>query len=160
MDFQKFLDNAVAAGRAESLKSSPQMTVGEAIATLENSKLTYESDGEERDKHVYFDFEYLFPTGLDSWRGSYAELAITFDWSDRYAYNDENKPKAPTGKEFLTWLKKTVGKTYTGYKGGDFTMGKNTPLWVANYGNSGDTGLVAIEVDDFGITLRTWKCEL
>lgn len=156
MDLQTLLDNTMKAARSDTLKSSPQMTLGEAIAVLENSKLTYESDGKVKEKTVYFDFEYLFPTGLDSWRGSYAELAIEFDWADR----SDNDKQPPTGKEFLKWLKEAVGKTYTGYKGGDFTMGKTTPLWVANYGNSGETGLVAIDVKDYGITLRTWKCEL
>jgi len=29
-------------------------------------------------QRVVFDFEYAAPTGLDSWRGVYAELALTF----------------------------------------------------------------------------------
>lgn len=155
MDLQTLLNNSMAASRSETLKGSPQMTLGEAIAVLENATLTYESDGKETDKHVYFEFEYIFPTGLDSWRGSYAELAINFDWADR---SDQDK-NPPTGKEFLGWLKEAVGKTYEGYKGGDFTMGKTTPLWIANYSNSGETGLVAIKVGDYDIKLQTWNCE-
>lgn len=157
MDFQKMLDNAMKASRLDSMATSAQMTVGEAIAVLENSQLTYESDGKENDKYVSFQFEYVYPTGLDSWRGSYAELAINFDWADRIS---PKQSEQPTAKEFLGWLKECIGKTYTGYKGGDYVMGKNTPLWVANYGNSGETGLIGIDVDDFGVTLYTWKCGL
>jgi len=33
-------------------------------------------------QRVVFDFEYAAPTGLDSWRGVYAELALTFGFTD------------------------------------------------------------------------------
>lgn len=150
MDLQTLLNNAVKAERAERLKSSPQLTLGEVIAVLESSELEYENHkGTIEPKHVRFDFEYIFPTGLDSWRGSYDELAITF--------SIEGKP--PTGKEFLDWLKESVGKSYEGWKGGEYTMGKSTPLWVANSGNSGQTALVRVDVDDFGIKLNTLDIE-
>lgn len=32
-------------------------------------------------------------------------------------------------------------KEFTGWKGGEFTMDESTPVWVANAGNSGNTGL-------------------
>lgn len=33
-------------------------------------------------------------------------------------------------------LEKINGQTVTGYKGGDYCMDRNAPLWVANYGAS------------------------
>jgi hypothetical protein len=150
MDLQTLLDNAVVASRAEELKSSPIMTLGEAIAILESSELTYASyEKKLTDKMVQFDFGYMHPDGVDSWRGIYAELAI--------GYSEESG--GVTAKDFLKQLKDAVGATFTGYKGGDFMMGKATPLHVDNYGHCSSTALVGISVDDYGVTLRTWKLE-
>lgn len=30
-----------------------------------------------------------------------------------------------------------IGNTYEGYKGGEYTMTENTPVWLAEYGRSG-----------------------
>ena len=30
-----------------------------------------------------------------------------------------------------------IGETYRGYKGGDFYMDENTPIWIANWGDGG-----------------------
>jgi len=137
--------------RSDSLKNSPQLLLGEMIAKLEAMPLKKES-GE--DKTVRFSFEYLFPTGLTSWRGSYDELSLEFTSSD---FNDKEKP--PTAEAFLKMLKEALGKTYTGYKGGDFVMGKSTPIWVANYGNSGNTGVVGLRDDGYEIIIETAEVE-
>lgn len=148
MDIQEMLSNAVAAKRQEELKNSPQMLLGELIAKLEGIKPKEKEDDEE--KQVYFDFEYLHPTKPMSFRGIYSELALGFtshDFPDR-------KSKPPTLTEFIGWLKEAVGKTYEGYKGGDFVMGKQTPIWVANYGNSGHTAVVGV-IDSYNVILIT-----
>jgi hypothetical protein len=36
------------------------------------------------------------------------------------------------------------GKTFTGYKGGDYHMDRSTPVWVANHNESGSTAIVDI----------------
>jgi hypothetical protein len=57
----------------------------------------------------------------DSWRGVYAFLAFA--------------PKnGTTVAEMLAHAKSAVGSTYTGYKGGDFTMTRETPCHIAAYG--------------------------
>lgn len=140
MDIQKILTDACTARRAEALKTSPQLTLGEIILKLEAIK--------DQEKDVLFEFCQLRPTVLDSWRGSYAELAFGFD--EKYPY--------PKVKEVLQWCKDAVGKTFQGYKGGDFTMGKATPVWVANYGNSGDTGVLEIFDDEYSVYIQTGKC--
>jgi hypothetical protein len=40
-------------------------------------------------------------------------------------------------KEFMAVLKAQIGKTYYGYKGGEFTMAGHTQLFIANYGSCG-----------------------
>ena len=65
--------------------------------------------------------------------------------------------------DFLKMLKSTVGKTMTGYKGGDFLMGETTPVWVANYGKvSGfrkyefkDTAVVDVIEQESAVIIKT-----
>ena len=141
MDLQKMLDNAVNAGRQERLKTSSQLILGELIAKLEAL--------EDRTQTVSFAFENAVPTHLSSWRGSYNELALNFSF-------EEN---APTVEDLIKRLKQAVGATYQGYKGGEFLMGKTTPVWVANYGNSGNTGITdVIQTEDDEVILKTEYC--
>lgn len=150
MDLQTMLDNAVEHQRAEEMKTSAQLTLGELILKLESLSPIYKyENGEETEKEVKFDFEYLHPNGLSSWRGSYSELAINFS----------SDGKNSTLKEFITELKGAIGKTYQGYKGGDFLMGKTTPIWVANYGNSGETAVVDVEDRKYYVILKTAYCK-
>jgi hypothetical protein len=39
-----------------------------------------------------------------------------------------------------------IGEVFEGYKGGDFQMGRNTPVWLASYGCSGEK-IMAIRDD-------------
>ena len=147
MDLQTYLDNAVKADRQKTLSASDQLTLGEMILKLEpivkNQKPIIEKY--EHEATVRYDFEYLFPTDIDSWRGIYAELALNFT-----SKGEEMKVSA-----FLKMLKDTVGKTFTGYKGGDFRMNKHTPIWVANYGNSGNTAVIDIVDNEYNVILIT-----
>lgn len=153
MDLQTILDNAVEAERAKRMKNSEQLTLGELVLKLE---LTDQS------LPVVFDDGKYKPTGLNSWRGSYRELALQYEDGGGTCYeqpkadceidefgdhdykckcggsneHDTALPDNPTVKDLLKVLKLSLGKYYVGYKGGDFTMGKTTPLWVANHGSS------------------------
>jgi hypothetical protein len=63
------------------------------------------------------------PTSLHSYRGYYTDLAIG------------GRQEPTTVEEFQKALQKAVGKTYLGYKGGQFRMTKTTPLWFSAYGD-------------------------
>jgi hypothetical protein len=119
MDIQTMLNNAVKAQRNEELKNSPQLLLGEMILKLEAVK--------DQSKPLFIDLMDKRPTDIGSWRGSYCELSIGTEGGDK-----EN----PTVRDWIKRLKQTIGKTFTGYKGGDFLMGKNTPVWLAEYGES------------------------
>jgi len=134
MDLQEIVNNKLKADRAESMKTSEQLTLGELI-------LLFESLPNKEDP-VNFDFGNFYPTYLHSWRGSYAELAFGFE--------DEQGKDNPPVEEILKQLKSALGKTFEGYKGGDFTMGKTTPIWVANYGKSNCTAVVGVRRLDYG----------
>jgi hypothetical protein len=152
IDLQTYLDNAVKASRAKTLAQSDQMTLGEMILKMEaiikahaakDTKPEYEAT-------VRYDFEYYYPSSIDSWRGSYAELALNIDHHDKQGHDKEL-----SAVEFYELLSGAVGKTYGGYKGGDFTMSRQTPVWVANYGNSGNTAVIDIVDANYSILIIT-----
>lgn len=62
-----------------------------------------------------------------SYRGYYCDLALESD----------EGVTVPVS-ELLATLKGCLGKVFGGYKGGDFPMHENTPVWVAGYGCCGD----------------------
>jgi hypothetical protein len=97
---------------------------------------------------VQYDFCYLRPTTLESYRGHYDHLAL--GWT----------PKSFGEQHFwvpilvlIAYLEEAIGKEYEGWKGGDYVMSRETPLWVANPGETGGTGIVAIEVMHDGKTV-------
>jgi hypothetical protein len=151
MDMQEYIDNACAAARQKTLADSDQLTLGEIILKLEpivkDQEIIISNDNQTEEALVVYDFEYLFPTMIDSWRGSYSELALNFS-----CYEDS---KPMTVSEFLELLKKTVGKEFTGYKGGEYIMSKHTPIWVAQCGNSGNTAVVEIVDNGYEVVLIT-----
>ena len=51
--------------------------------------------------------------------------------------------------------KEAIGKEFTGYKGDEFLMGKNTPVWVSNYGQCPNTAIVDIVDKDDYIMIKT-----
>ena len=62
---------------------------------------------------------------LDSYRGYYEDLAI------------EPSETGVNVVEFIKACEEADGETFTGYKGGDFTMDLDTPIFVAYYGSTG-----------------------
>jgi hypothetical protein len=121
------------------------VTLGGLIHALERRQ--FGEDGKPR--YVRFAFGGLVPTKLNSYRGYYSELALGFeDPSERHG-----EPNVP---ELLAMLKKAVGATYTGWKGGEYTMDTNTAIFVANSGDSTQCGITGIYANDgYQIVLLT-----
>ena len=150
---QTLLNNAVKAQRARELAESNQLTLGELILKVEAiANQVKERMGTADEPLVQYDFEYLYPTALNSWRGIYAELALNFVHQDY-----ENKNKQLNISQFLELLRGAVGKEYTGYKGGEFVMSRQTPIWVANYGNSGRTAVVDVKLDYWVVIITQYQ---
>jgi hypothetical protein len=76
------------------------------------------------------------PSQPHSYRGYYSDLAfepITID-----TLHD-----AVTAKDLHDLLTTTaLGKSFTGYKGGEFVMDKDTPLWRSEYGDASDLAII------------------
>jgi hypothetical protein len=112
-----------------------QMNLGELIDALKRK---------DRETSVYYDFVHFRPCGIHSYRGYYDQLAIGYDDS-----------KDTSVGELLDMLKDADGKTFTGYKGGDYVMSLSTPVWVANHNESGGTAIVDVIDQDWRILLVT-----
>lgn len=59
-----------------------------------------------------------------SYRGYYCDLA--FERGDKMTVEDA-----------LKTARGCMGEVFEGYKGGDFQMGRNTPVWLSSYGYCG-----------------------
>ncbi len=132
--------------RTQKLAQNDQMTLGALIVKLRGVP----KNTDYRDKReIVFDFEGMHPIQFSSWRGSYWELALNF------------RPKGDplTLKTFLTLCEETVGKTFCGYKGGHFFMDRDTPIWVANYGDCSETALVGVTYNAQQVVLLTGQRE-
>lgn len=107
------VDAAVAA-RAEAIG---QMTLGTFIAALEEMPhgaiINYHTGSH--------------PSEPLSYRGYYNHLAFGYDGSPD-----------TTVERVLAWARGAMGRTFEGYKGGDYVMHERTPVWSASYGTSMD----------------------
>ncbi len=80
---------------------------------------------------------------IGSYRGYYADLAL--------APSDVPMDAA----SLIDRLVIAVGETFIGYKGGEFTMGLDTPLWVAPYGDATGIAVVGVSVGGDVVTIHT-----
>lgn len=111
------------------------MQLGKLIAELEKCPL---------DWPVYFDFCQCVPTSLASYRRFYDHLAIGFETDGQM-----------TVEALLADLRRAIGGVFDGYKGGEYTMTENTPVWVANWGRYTQTAIVAVRRTSFCVLLET-----
>lgn len=92
---------------------------------------------------VRYDFGPFTPKGLDSYRGYYEQLAL--------GHGEEKI----TVSQLLALLRDAVGKTFTGWKGGDYDMGESTHMWVANRGECHSTAIVGIIDCEYQAVIET-----
>lgn len=106
--FQYLVDGLSNAWQKE--RSKTQMTLGKMILFLKNMPP-----------------EALIDTIINphSYRGYYEDLAF------------ERRDGKITALDALELCQSAMGKTFKGYKGGDFMMGESTPVWMAVRGKTG-----------------------
>ena len=97
--------------------------------------------------HVYFDFCQLVPRSFHSYRGYYEDLQL--DW------RVENSWETLECKDFLILCKEQLNSVHTGWKGGDFRMTENTPIWVGEVGKATHVMLTEILHDSYLVMLGT-----
>mgnify|MGYP001604274873 FL=1 len=133
VSLQSLISNQIKVDRAEAMKTSRQLTLIELILKLDSVV--------DKALPVVFDVEGLYPGTIDSWRGAYSELALAY----------ESGGERPTVSQLLRQCNAVNGRILQGYKGGDFLMGKTTPLWASNYGDStgfrgNSTAIIGLDV--------------
>jgi hypothetical protein len=121
MDIQAMVDGMYARWQRE--RAASQMTLGKMIEALAAM------DPEKKMSGLH---------APHSYRGYYRDLAFEASHTD------------DTAGTLLALCRSCMGETFEGYKGGDFDMGAQTPVWVANYG---DTGVKIVGFDDNGRVL-------
>ena len=89
---------------------------------------------------IRFDFGYFTPKGKHSYRGYYEDIAL--------GYTDETHDRL-TAKDLAAELTSYLGQTISGYKGGDYTVTRDTGMWVSA-DSSECTGTIITSVRDLG----------
>lgn len=118
VDIQAMIDGMAA--RAQTTRAQTQLTLGQLIAAL--SQLPADLlMANLRNPHSY--------------RGYYCDLAFERAEGTRLA------------GDLLAECRAAMGEVFEGYKGGDFVMGRNTPLWVSSYGTASGQRLMAVAPD-------------
>ncbi len=108
------------------------MNLGEFTEALE---------AQPQDNIISFGFGGLIPGTFHSYRGYYEELAIDF-------VCETNMGEQITVATLLSRCEEANGKVFTGYKGGDFRMDKNTSVYVSEYDSC--SGTMITEITDLG----------
>lgn len=127
------------------------ITLQELIEAIENCGIKKEIGDY---KNILFDFGTAIPTGLISWRGSYSELSLEYKLTNR---DDNSEPQCMHADKFLEMCKEAIGSRFEGYKGGEFTMNKDTLVYVDNYGAYTETIISGVKSDDYYIYIKTDK---
>lgn len=156
MDMQKFIDSMNE--QSMNQRSGYHLTYGELIKALKDAPADAIFD--ERVK------------GIGSWRGSYIEIALFTDdngyhaereefngdykseysdWKSKNVLSDEELPK--TAGALAALLDSLIGLDFVGYKGGNFKISVNKPLWLNRDSGSGES--VAILGIDTNLKLIT-----
>ena len=124
MDIQKMLN--VMSDSMRQTQKGYHMSLGDFIATLgaapEAKPVFLEGGGSVNRPHSY--------------RGYYSDLAL------------QPTEDAVTAGALLAECQAVLGKDLAGYKGGDFMMDEETPMWVSHYGTS--SGLALLGIIDAG----------
>ena len=126
------------------------MTLGELAGSLEyvnpNAKV-YTDFGARVESRIVGPFE--------SYRGYYEDLAI--------GYSGIGASLQASAGSLLRAAQKIMNggfsSTFTGYKGGEFAMNADTPIWISNYGEASGYALVDIVAEgmdgnEYAVLLR------
>jgi hypothetical protein len=140
MNFADALMAQVAIAKQEALAKTEILPLGELIARIEaqpqDQPIKVERQGKLHN-----------PGDVDSYRGYYSDLYIDFTSGEERTTGD-----------FLDNLVAAEGKSFEGYKGGDFTMDQFTPVWVDMYSCCDGTGAIGVESRDGVTVITTGDC--
>ena len=125
MDFIEALMAKIDADTDARCANRGQWTLGMLKVFLENAdgkKIMRLGDG--------------YPGDFHSYRGYYRFISL------------ETSPVEITVSAFLKVVTDAIGSVFEGYKGGDFLMTQNTPVWVSGWGFCSGNGIVGVDLVD------------
>ena len=131
IDFQKFVDTLGDLDR--QTRSQYHLTLDDMIVQLQEC---------EPNNLVVLDIGGTLGKER-SYRGYYSDLAFENDLS-----------RVKSAGDLLAQCQNALGQTYEGYKGGDYVMEADTPLWIAGYGIASGTAVIGMSFEPH-ITLTT-----
>lgn len=118
-----------------------RMTMDDLIEALESIP---------NDKQIVFDFCSVAPTTIDSSRGFYNNPAL--GWAPT---GHSGKHHPPSAEQLADHLRTAIGRTFEGWKGGDYVYTGTEPLWVDNSGDWNSTYITDIQTDGYYAVLIT-----
>ena len=136
--------------RENTFLKSNQASLGKFIADLKEAAKDADDDA-----HVRYDFGNMIPDHFDSYRGSYDELALGFVG---FGYQTDHEYNSVLLTAFIESAEECLSKTFTGYKGGEYRMAEDTPLWCSNYGESGHTYITGARLVESGFFVVIDTC--
>lgn len=131
-DIQTILNGFMSALRRE--RSVYHLTLGQLLDKLENmprKTIIKTTDGRSLGRP-------------QSYRGFYEDLAF-----------EPVQGSVQTAGDLATVCDLALGKSFHGYKGGDFVMDRDTPLWISNYGESSGEAIIGLGDDGILLTKNT-----
>jgi len=87
------------------------------------------------------------PGIFDSYRGYYDQIAVN------------RSTAVPDADIFYEQVVNAIGSTHTGWKGGEYKMTKETPIWVSKTGEASGVGIVGMEHNGTDAVLIVRKVE-
>ena len=132
---RRIIDAFIESGRQERMNY--HLTLGKLIDRLE---------AEDPDTIVRLSHG-GYPGTPNSYRGYYDDLA----------FEPSNEPI--TAIDFLGVCQTATKSVFVGYKGGNYQMGNDTPLWIAAFGICSQTAIVDALAVDGDLVLMTKQIE-
>ena len=127
--FQELLNRLAKAAKNDHLQDKPIITLGALRELLEAAP-------KEAQVKVQWCEELRGYGGLESYRGYYSDLSINIEGGTADV------------QQVLNDLNEADGDTFTGYKGGEYTMDANTLMWADFYSCCSNQGVTGIIVSD------------
>lgn len=125
-DFVKLISAAVDAEVRQAADERGQVGIGELVALLNVA------DPLKSVVAVVNDREFGVSADVYSYRGYYNQLSI-------------EPGESATVATLALRLSDAIGETFTGYKGGDYTMSRNTPVWISGYGTASGWAVTGVD---------------
>ena len=135
----------------ESYDKDIEITIDDGTFPLaKDREYALEDDTKETSEYGdYYNYDKETKTVFISYRGYYDGLAIVYSLKDR----------AMKVEDLLKMAKFINGKYLEGYKGGDYLMDEETPIYIDDYGDYRGIKLIGTKIEDKKVILITRKDE-